>query len=241
MKSRLLLTTVAAVGMLGAGAAYAADLPAPQMQQPVAKYAPVSSWGGLYVGAVGAYGWGDSSATLVSPISGAGVGTSPEGGLVGGTIGYNWQAGKWVLGVEGDISAGNLGGTSSTTSFPPTTAAYDMNWLGTVRGRLGVATTAFGNPTLWYVTGGVAWAGMDRTVQNTFNTPAVSTSGTHTGWTLGAGVEYAINNNWSVKGEYLYADLGSANYVGGFPYSPPETTSVDLTVNLVRVGINYKF
>ena len=167
---------------------------------------------------------------------------SLTGALVGGTLGYNWQHGNLVLGVEGDISAGKIGGNATTTAFPATLGSYDVGWLGTVRARVGWSGTLGGSPWLWYVTAGGAWAGADRTIQNQFNTPAVSTSATHSGWTVGLGAEYAINPNWSVKGEYLYVDLGSENYVGGFGGGgATQVTSVSLKTHLLRLGVNYKF
>jgi opacity protein-like surface antigen len=206
MRNRVLASVATlAFGALAAGAASAADLSV--SPAPLPGSAPIINWTGFYLGVNGAYGWGSSGATLVSPIVGSGVTvTSLSGALVGGTVGYNWQtSSNLVLGVEADVDAGKIGGTSFLPNVPTvagTTATMNLDWLATVRARIGWSTTSFGNPTLWYITGGAAWAGATRYVQNFYN-PGVTTTGTYTGWTIGAGVEHAINNHWSVKAEYL--------------------------------------
>lgn len=226
--------------LLATSAAYSADIIQPAPQVAPAPVVSPARWNGFYLGAVGAYGWADTKATLNGPIYGNGVGINADGGLLGATVGYNWQVNNWVLGVEGDISAGDIGGNATTTSFPVTTGQFDIKWLGTVRGRLGWSTQVMGNPTLLYVTGGAAWAGGEREITNFFNTPAAKTSATHTGWTVGVGAEYAINNRWSLKAEYLYADLGTQNYIGGFPNNS-EVSRVSVKANLFRLGVNFKF
>jgi len=108
--------------------------------------------------------------------------------------------------------------------------------MATLRGRLGM-TTGNGN-TLWYVTGGGAWAHGNRMIVNSVVGVTSFTTGSHAGWTAGAGVEHALNSHWSVKGEYLYADLGPASY---FDAGSGVTTSVDVKVHTLRFGINRKF
>jgi outer membrane immunogenic protein len=240
------------IGALFASSANAADLYVPP-PAPMPGSAPIISWTGFYAGVNGAYGWGSSGARLVGPITGGGVNvTSLNGGLVGGTIGYNWQtASNIVFGIEADAAAGKIGGTSFLANVPTaagTTATMNLDWLATVRARVGWSTTSFGKPTLWYVTGGAAWAGATRYVQNFYN-PGVRTNANYTGWTVGAGVEHALTDHWTVKAEYLYVDLGAANHVGGYGGGPPppsaptsiETTRVSAKTQLLRFGINYKF
>ena len=246
---KLALALAVAAPALSGGAALAADLSPSYVAPPPPAY----TWTGLYAGLNGAYGWGSSGATLVGPITGGGVSvTSLTGAVVGGTIGYNWQTNsKLVLGVEGDIDAGKIGGSSFLPLIPTaagTTATMNLDWVATLRARIGWSTNSFGGPTLWYITGGGAWAGASRYVQNFYN-PGLHTSGSYFGWTVGAGVEHAIDKHWSVKLEYLYTDLGSSNHVGGYGGGPPppalptsiETTRVSATASLLRFGINYKF
>lgn len=225
--------------LIASSAAHSADFIQPTPQVAPAPVVSPARWNGFYLGAVGAYGWADTKATLNGPIYGDGVDINANGGLLGATVGYNWQVNNWVLGVEGDISAGDIGGNNSLTTFFTTTGQYDINWLGTVRGRVGWSTSMWGNPTLLYVTGGAAWAGGERHITNPFN-DNVKTSATHTGWTVGVGAEYAINNRWSLKGEYLYTDLGTQDYVGGFPNNS-EVSRVSVKANLFRLGVNFKF
>jgi outer membrane immunogenic protein len=173
-------------------------------------------WTGFYAGLNGGYGWGDSKFT------GAGANTSPEGALLGGTIGYNYQWGSTVFGVETDLAWSNVKGSTGCT-FGSCETKND--WLGTTRLRLGYAFDRF----MPYVTGGAAYGDVKARV------PGVgSDSDTKVGWTVGGGAEYAFTPNWSVKAEYLYVDLGKIDCAacGGH---------VKFNENIVRGGINYKF
>jgi len=222
--------------LAAAGGAFAADLPQPPPQAPVA-YAPVTvlpvyNWGGIYVGINGGWGFGTSKWTTPGPFSGS---LSANGGVVGGTLGANFQANQFVFGVEGDIDYSGINNSTSNTICATaglTGCQTGNTWLGTLRGRVGYAW----DRVLFYGTGGAVFGNM----QTTFN--GVGTTNTQIGWTAGLGVEFAFADNWTAKVEYLYADLGTANVtcacgaVGG-----PFPVSVGLTDNLVRVGVNYKF
>jgi outer membrane immunogenic protein len=211
---------LASVGMLalGVASASAADIarrvaPAPLQQVYVAPF----TWTGAYVGINGGYGWGKSN--FSAPFPSGSFDTS--GGLVGGTLGYNWQVNQIVFGVEGDIDAswikgsGICGGLSCQTK---------NTWLGTVRGRLGYAVDRF----MPYVTGGLAVGDINNTITGLGNA-----NETKAGWTAGAGVEYAFNGPWSVKAEYLYVDLGRGGAIGG--------SDAKFQTNIVRAGLNYRF
>ena len=212
MTSKLIKTGLVLAALLAAPfAANAADLRAPTYKAPayVAPLAP--SWTGFYVGLNAGYGFGDAE------WSGAGPNLSPSGFLVGGTIGYNLQTGSWVWGVEADIAWSNMEDSvgAVTTELP---------WFGTARGRIGYAGWGSMMP---YITAGAAFANVENSVG------AASVSETRIGWTAGVGLEYMMWSNWSVKFEYLYADLGTADAPGPF--------SVDVTTNIVRAGLNYRF
>src|SRR5262249_49609144 len=143
-----------------------------------------------------------------------------SGGVVGGTVGYNRQIGTWVLGVEGDIDATWLKG--STTAVPCTTNCESRNsWLGTARGRRGYAF----NPLMTCLTAGAAFGDIKAT-------PAgfAGQNDTNVGWTAGGGVEVAVGGPWSVKAEYLYADLGDITC--NTP-SCAWSSKVDFTANIV--------
>jgi outer membrane immunogenic protein len=247
---KILVASAASLGFLAvaaAGSASAADLsPAPVMEVPGS--APIISWSGFYVGAVGTYGIGKSTADFSAPsfiTSWKAVDVDLNGGLLGVTAGYNWQTqSNFVLGVEGDISFGRIGGDAFLpqnfgSPFNPndTMGEFHQSWLATARVRLGWSSMAMGNPTLWYVTGGAAWSDGNRHIFNgTVN--SVVSDNVHTGWTVGAGVEHKISNHWSLKAEALYVDLGKQSYQGS---GSSVVTDVKLTDTLFRVGVNYGF
>jgi outer membrane immunogenic protein len=210
---------LASVGMLalGVASASAADIARrpPLVAQPV--YVAPFSWTGAYVGINGGYGWGNSS--FSTPFPSGSFNTS--GGLVGGTLGYNWQVNQIVFGVEGDLDASWIKGSGTCAGLSCQTK---NTWLGTVRGRLGYAVDRF----MPYVTGGLAVGDINNTI-----TGIGSANETKAGWTAGGGLEYAINGPWSVKAEYLYVDLGRGGAIGG--------SNAKFQTNIVRAGLNYRF
>jgi outer membrane immunogenic protein len=115
-------------------------------------------------------------------------------------------------------------------------AFSELNYFGTARARIGYAA----DRVLWYATGGVAWG--TNEVGASLAAPGLFLAGTasdtHVGWTVGAGVEWALVDNWTAKVEYLYLDLGNASYLGG---PAAGGFNVDLTAHTVKVGLNYRF
>lgn len=219
-----ILSIVAAVPTL------AADLPQPMPppQAPAAymPVAPVYNWGGIYVGINGGYGFGNSD------WSGAGLSSgnfSTSGGLVGGTVGANFQTDAWVFGVETDIDwTGITGSTGNCSGAPGANCQTSNDWLGTTRARVGYAA----DRVLFYGTGGAAYGNVQA------NFAGVTSSSTEVGWTAGAGVEAAFADNWTARIEYLYVDLSNASCgsaCGGAP------VSVSFTQSLVRAGVDFKF
>ena len=204
-----------------------------------------------------------NGAAVAAAGSGSGSGTGFTGGV---HAGYNIQAGALVLGGEVDFGAFNYKATQSGSAhypvafFPVSTvdtftvnAEANADWLFTARARMGFLASP---NLLLFVTGGLAVA--DVSVSNAFSDNnanggfpgargSSSNSTTKAGWVIGAGGELALNRNWSVKAEYLYVDLGSisttANIThGGFVgYTNTLTTKADITANIARVGVNYKF
>ena len=150
-----------------------------------------------------------------------------SGGLVGGTIGYNYQINHFVIGAEGDIDWASISGSTTTIACPAGCKTGD-SWLATARGRVGYAADRF----LPFVTGGAAFGNIQAT------TAGLTTSTTNAGWTIGAGLEFAITPNWSAKAEYLYVSLGKFNC--GLNCGAT-TDNVSFNANLVRGGINYHF
>ena len=217
------LSALAVMSMIGA--AGAADLPRRMPTKAPIYVPPYYNWTGLYVGINGGGGFGHTEWSNV--LGSASANTS--GGLVGGTIGYNYQSGPWVLGVEGDGDWSGIQGTTNTAICASTSCETRNEWLATARGRLGYAF----NRVMPYITAGGAFGDVKMT-------PAGLGSETETraGWTAGGGVEFAINGPWTAKVEYLYADLGKANCSAA---TCGNSTDVSFNANVVRAGINYRF
>jgi outer membrane immunogenic protein len=263
MKS-LALSAVALLGLTAM--ASAADLPRRAMA-PMAPImtVPVFTWTGFYVGVHAGYAFGDAdirtSGNAANTIANVNALARPpslsfdQDGFIGGAqIGYNMQFGMFVAGVEADISYTDLSARQSYFSPTPfnnnpaglrSTFSQDLEYLGTVRARLGVAF----DRALVYVTGGLAYG--DVSYRADFFNPAGglqftgSKSSVETGYTIGAGVEYAFTNNLTLKAEYLYYDLGSRNVLvnatptgGG---SNSYTSRFETEGHIARVGLNYKF
>jgi outer membrane immunogenic protein len=227
------------IALLGApGFALAADLPSHQAPLPVFVPPPIFTWTGVYIGGQIGYGWGNDRMSV--PAFFAAPTTSPEGVVGGAHIGYNYQVNQFVLGVEGDVDGTSI----SKNIFDPvtgTTFGTRIPVEGSVRGRLGVAW----DRALFYATGGAAFADLQKsyTVGSFpfFGAAApfyAQNSQSRVGWTVGGGVEYAITNNWSVRGEYRYTDFGHQTDA-----LPAVAASVDHheIEHAVRVGFSYKF
>jgi outer membrane immunogenic protein len=208
---------IAALALLAtttyAGAADMAAAPVPYTQA-----APGYNWTGFYVGAMGGYGWSKSQ------------GVDFSGGFAGGTIGANWQVSNFVLGIEGEGAWADIGQTTGGGLFG---ASDRIEAFGSITGRLGVAFNNF----LIYGKGGFAAA--SNKISLTVLGLTASDTKTHTGYTVGGGVEYGFAPNWSAKAEYLFAHYQSENYFAGI--LPPGVASGAFDVHTVKAGINYRF
>jgi outer membrane immunogenic protein len=213
---RILLSGVALAALTGSAAA--ADIPrrVETVTKAPAYVTPIYNWTGPYIGLNAGGGWARSS--FGAPFAGD---LRTSGALAGVTLGYNWQAGQMVYGLESDIDWSNLRGS---TPCGATTCDVRNSWLATVRGRLGFAVDRF----MPYITGGLALGDIRTNVAG-----IGSGSTTKAGWTLGGGVEFAVAAPWTVKLEYLYADLGRGGGVAG--------TDASFRANILRAGLNYRF
>jgi outer membrane immunogenic protein len=216
------------------------------------------------------YGQGVDRISQFGPaFGGLGPGTStadsviaPKGFAGGIQIGYNWQGGRnWLVGFEADIQGTNQSDKACTSLYcivqtqlgNPTltvanTAQQQLDWFGTVRGRVGVVN----NNILFYATGGVAFAQVKQTIAENVNAPptavfnTVSSTHNQIGWTAGGGIEAALWGNWTAKAEYLYLDLGTIKTTlddGGLPagfIGRVDTTST-VRDHIFRAGVNYRF
>jgi outer membrane immunogenic protein len=211
-----------ALALAAGGQALAADLPPPMAPPPrapatyVPAPVPIFTWSGIYFGINGGYGFGTAS------VSNGGGSVSPNGFLAGGTLGGNYQFGNFVVGLEGDGDWSNLDGTNNGGEAKST-------WLATVRGRAGYAW----DRVLFYGTAGGAFGNVQAGAQG-----GPFDSATQAGWTAGAGVEAAFAPNWTAKVEYLYVDFAGLSCTNG---GCGAGTTVTLTENIVRAGLNYKF
>jgi outer membrane immunogenic protein len=239
---------LAATSLAIATAASAADMrmPPPAYKMPVGP-TPYMGWSGFYVGlnAGGAVGNGRSDFS-VAALPFASVNNSVSGGLAGLQVGFNWQSGAAVVGFETDFQASSLDGSLSAPCLPglcglALTATYEQKvpWFGTARGRVGFASSGW----LIYVTGGYAYLRLetDATATAGAAVAAFSLHETRSGWTVGGGIEIAIAPGMSVKAEYLYLDFGDVSTTWILPLLPAITDDARFTMNVARLGVNYRF
>jgi outer membrane immunogenic protein len=256
---RVLLSGVAFAIVAVSGSAFAADM---AIKAPPPAAYPAYDWGGLYIGGVigGAWQTIDTSdpglgvlGTLVgTPV----IQTTNSSGFIGGLEGgSNYQLGKLVVGWEADITWGGVNGTS-TTSFggpllPPgalnRSITADTNWTATSTSRLGIAHDRW----LIYIKTGVAYAHTNYTdnwAAGGFPLFTGANSENRVGWTAGAGVEWAVWNNWSVKAEYDYLDFGNRTMsingtVAPGVFNLPASFGLQNTdhINQFKAGVNWKF
>jgi opacity protein-like surface antigen len=211
-------TLAVLVFAVAANSAIAADTPVtPQYKAPA-----VFNWNGFYGGIHAGYVSAETSG-----IAGLGLGlpeAEPSGAFLGLTAGYNWHVSpNWVVGLEADLSVGDIG-----DSILFGLANTETKMFGTFRGRFGYN---FGTGLL-YVTGGLAWAQTEATLLILTDRQML------TGWTAGAGYEWAVASNWSAKAEYLYTDLNAENFFAGLI---PGGISVGATSHTFKFGMNYRF
>jgi len=263
-KTALIVTILSFLGTL----AYAgsAEVSAKEMKQVAPAPAPgCFDWSGLYIGGFGGYKF--SSVDLNLNLNGdwnffpdaqhrgesAGSGDlDNSGGELGALLGYNWQFGCWVVGVE--AAGGYLWARDSSDSGPIFTdeepfdfhirSSFKTNFLFTLAPRFGYA---FGN-WLPYVTGGLAVGDLDfeQTI-DPFVSVAPSTGHDKelkAGWMVGGGLQYALTTRWSVRVQYQFIDLGSLDFNSNFrdEFSDfPANHEVQLREHNASFAIMYKF
>jgi outer membrane immunogenic protein len=256
---KLLLSAVALAAFTGA--ALAADLPS-RKEAPVYTPTPALTWEGFYVGGDlgGAWTTDNLSETSFFPVLVPSIGYASmgSGGIAGGVhVGYNWQTGALVYGLETDFiladvnkNSGCLIGVATSpvpgscfTQFPfgPYGFTSQLPWEGTLRARVGYAMM---DKLLVYATGGLAYAG--------YNTNYWSYAGkqsfnqTPVGFAVGGGFEYALTANWIARLQYLYSDFGTVS-TGALNLGPNDffwngyQEHHNISLNTVLVGLSYKF
>ena len=231
---------VAAIAMTGS--AFAADMAPRYAKAPAPVPVAIYSWTGFYIGING--GWASSNkcwdflGTQAAPrtVALAEGCHDATGGTVGGQIGYNWQAGNWVFGVEAQGNWADLSGSNVSLAFPTFTNRSRIDGIGLFTGRIGYAWDA----ALLYVKGGAAVVS-DK--YNYFLNAAVVDTGvaseTRWGGTVGVGVEFGFASNWSVAFEYDHIFLGDRNITFASPGITVDRIGQD--VDMVTARINYRF
>ena len=232
----------------------AADLGYPAIPDSLIAPPAISTaydWSGFYAGFNLGYGIGNEDPVdLTAFPGGAGVtfGTiAPEGILGGVQAGVNIQHDGLVFGLEGDLQLSDFAGEAgSTASGITTTAATSVDWFGTLRPRIGFAT----GPALIYATGGLAFGDLNGTVNAVGaggETGQLSTGDEMAlGYAVGGGVEYALNDMVSIKGEYLYTHLGAeargtVTDAGGADLGLAPNSWVNADIHTVKAGLNFHF
>jgi outer membrane immunogenic protein len=259
---------------------WATDIATPVYKAPPVPVSANTDWAGFYIGAHGGYAWGDPTLdfdpaqvplpesgpiTGFAPASPFTLSSTPKGAFGGLQLGYNWQFGRTVYGIETDVSLANAGGQRAERDFTNQFRLFSaqsrtignvslesrLRVFGTVRGRLGYAS----HNVLVYATGGLAWERIENTVTAAGETTQDSDSSvnfvgsfnnsqslreTLFGYAVGGGLEIALDAHWSARGEYMFL---------GFPdhrrtlneVSPAATLSSGLDLHIVRAGLSYRF
>ena len=238
------LAAAAIVPFAYAPLAQAADLPVPAAPPPANYYRPaLYDWTGIYLGGNIGAGFMRDNATQWSgvPVSIPIVGNipvNPIGALGGGQVGFNYEFAPWVVGLEGMWSGAVSMSSTSNVSAPTTgtgTLGLTTNlfWIASATGRVGYAH----DDVLFYVKGGGAWESVKYLESIVGGVSLQTINDTRSGYTVGAGIEYGLTENFSAKVEYDFYDFGTQNY--NFNLATP--LSISSQVHQVLAGINYRF
>lgn len=234
----------------------------------------ITTWSGFYLGINGGYSWSSANTRVLplptpdqlplgdGSIQPSSMSVSMSGGVLGGQIGYNWQLPAYpqvYLGLETDMNWNSLKGSARGNAVGNTVEHLEVfndvlstqqksTWFGTLRGRLGFSPMPL---VLLYGTGGLAYGSIEKKANTNFipggygdEQYPYSKTLTRTGWTAGGGAEWAPKQNWSVKLEYLYYELGSTSGVADpIVPNPPFQTKYTWTnpAQVIRLGLNYHF
>ena len=241
--NKFTVMAAAAAFVGGAAVANAADLGGSLKDAPVDNYGPGYSWAGLYVGASAGFGVGDTS-TAISNITWYREEDTPgsfkiadydlNGAIYGAHLGYNFQRGNIVFGVEVGINGTDMDGSQGLLTSA-ITSERELDWYATAVARLGYAS----GKTLFYGFGGVAWADVTSKL-SILGYTVDEQNETHVGWTAGLGIEHALSDRFSVRVEYSHVDLGeeTTQYDLGFVSFDKD---VDVKFDAIKIGASYKF
>jgi outer membrane immunogenic protein len=232
---KFLLGTVALVALAAATPAAAADLGARYPMKAPPVVAPVWTWTGFYVGINGGYGWGRSNWALL-PLALNEGSHNPSGATVGGQIGYNWQFGSWVVGLEAQGNWADFTGTNVSLVAPLTSNRTNIDAFGLFTGKVGYAWNNF----MVYAKGGAAVQSVDhRWFVTATNVTGGTASETRWGGSAGIGAEYAFTPNWSAGLEYNHMFMGRKDIA--FSPLPNVAERIKLDSDVFTGRINYRF
>lgn len=231
---RLLLSCALIVCASSVGAADLAPVPG----GPQAYVAPAYSWSGFYLGGQVGYARDTTKSQLQTPAGNVlATWNDTAGGVIGGAYsGYNWQLGVLVLGLESDVEGSNL--NKATGPVIGLYSGSKLAWQASLRTRIGFAV----DRTLFYVTGGLADAGLGHTLYDAGHSVSFNTN--RLGYTLGGGVEYAVTNNLVSRIDYRYTDFGTGNNALNYLNWIGVTGNLyarHVTEQGLRFGLAYKF
>ena len=231
MNKNLLLAAVSLVAISATAPALAADLAARPYTKAPAMVATIYDWSGFYIGING--GGASSHATWDLTNIGREGSHDATGGTVGGQIGYRWQSGQWVFGVEGQGNWADFSG-DNTSALLAQRNRSKIDSFGLITGQIGYAW----NNVLVYAKGGAAVVGAKYDVFSTATGGLLaSTSNTNWGGTIGAGLEYGFAPNWSVGVEYNHIFLSDKDIT----FAGLKTDHIKQDVDMGLVRLNYKF
>lgn len=205
-----------------AATAYAADVPQQQPYRPEPVGVAPFDWTGVYLGVMGGYGIASHAAINGIQLTNADL----KGGFIGSTLGYNYQIGQFVIGIEDD---GAWSGISKTWPIGFGSLQDNILAIGSLTGRAGFAANNF----LIYGKSGYAY--MLNEISATGPGGFVWERRLHSGWTVGGGLEYGFTNNWSAKAEYMFTQYLAT------PYLSLNNATITTDVQTVKLGINYRF
>jgi outer membrane immunogenic protein len=235
---KFLLGTIGLVALGMAAPASAADLRARPAPPPPPVVAAIYDWSGFYIGGNG--GWGQSRNCVDFGIFPDGC-REASGGLAGGQLGYRWQAGTWVFGLEGQGDWADLSSTRVSIFRPAFSTRTKTDGIGLFTGQIGWAW----NTALFYVKGGAAVTGNRFSILGTLTgVELASASSTRWGGTVGVGWEWGFAPNWSAGIEYDHLFMGDSN--NSFSVVNPALAAVlnnrvTQDVDMVTVRVNYRF
>jgi len=223
------LLPTAAILTFAAGTAFAVKAVNVESAPAPLPVASTYNWTGAYIGVNASGGYGTFKHPFTSTTGNGDFAHVSTGGFLGGVqAGYNWQFGQMVHGMETDVQGSTVKGTFSFGGA--TILETKVDWFGTLRARIGYTPV---DRFLVYGTGGLAYG----EVRTSIPVAPLTSSRTKAGWTIGAGAEYAMNTNWTIKTEFLYTDLGKSTISS----TPSSTLKNEVAFQTGRVGVNYKF